>query len=377
MMVQHRRREGTNLLRGFRNLQIHQVMWPNRTKMFQIPTILRSQEILDKANRRAMKVQVADPDFRFRMQKLNKSKVDSFAGVIESTLERYVKAFPSFDNLPPFYMALIDLLTPIGEVKRILGRLDGTRRQISIIKTKTIRQITRTSKPDYMDLKRKEAFGRVSSMIYDLEEDLISLAEVREKFKELPSIPTKHPTIVVAGYPSVGKSQLVKQMSTADPKVATYPFTTQELTVGYFYVDRTKYQIVDTPGLLDRPFEKRNLIEKQAILALTLLTNICIYIIDPTGHCGFQIEPQLELLSSIAKAIPDMNFILVSNKSDLKLPEGFDPGQIDRVVKDLGVRCISYIELSAGSGEGLDGLRRTIVTVLMLNEEKPWENFQD
>jgi nucleolar GTP-binding protein len=344
--------------------------------MFEIPTIMRSQEILDKANRRAMKVQVVDPDFRFRMQKLNKSKVDSFAGVVESTLEKYVKAFPSFDNLPPFYMALIDLLTPIGEVKRILGRLDGTRKQVNVIKIKTIRQINRTSKTAYMDMKRKEAFGRISSMVYDLAEDLLSLAEVREKFKELPSIPTKHPTIVVAGYPSVGKSQLVREISTADPKVASYPFTTQELTVGYFDVHRTRYQIVDTPGLLDRSFDERNMIEKQAILALTLLTNICIFMVDPTGHCGFPIGPQVELLDLISGTIEDMNFIVVSNKSDLDLPKGVDMEPLEKSVAELGDRCMSYLELSASSGEGLEDLKKVIVSIMMKNEEKPWENFQ-
>jgi nucleolar GTP-binding protein len=227
-----------------------------------------------------------------------------------------------------------------------------------------------------MDVKRKEAFGRISSMVYDLAEDLLSLAEVREKFKELPSIPTKHPTIVVAGYPSVGKSQLVREISTADPKVASYPFTTQELTVGYFEVNRTRYQIVDTPGLLDRSFEERNLIEKQAILALTLLSNLCVYILDPTGHCGFPIGPQVELLSSISESIPDMEFIVVSNKSDLDLPDGIDSSQLEQAVEDLGVRCISEMTLSASTGEGLEELKRIIVSTLVKSEEKPWENFK-
>jgi nucleolar GTP-binding protein len=181
---------------------------------------------------------------------------------------------------------------------------------------------------------------------------------------------------VVAGYPSVGKSQLVREISTADPKVASYPFTTQELTVGYFDVHRTRYQVVDTPGLLDRTFEKRNLIEKQAILALTLLTNLCIFIIDPTGHCGYPIEPQLELLGSIAGSIPDMEFIVVSNKSDLEIPKGLDTEQIEKGVKELGDRCISHLDLSATSGEGLEDLRNVIVSIMMENAEKPWENFE-
>lgn len=344
--------------------------------MFEIPTILTSEELLGKAFRRASKVQVTDPDFRFRMQKLNKAKVDSLSSVLDKTLEKYIKAFPSFDNLPPFYLALIDLLEPVGNIKRILGRMDGVRKQISSVQIKTIRQIQRTAQTGYMDTKRHEAFGRISSMIRALDDDLKHLNEVREKFKTLPSIPTKHPTIVVAGYPSVGKSALVKAISTADPKVASYPFTTQELTVGYFDYRRTKYQIVDTPGLLDREFEKRNDIEKQAVLALTLLSKTCLYLVDPTGHCGFPLEPQLELLRSTADNVPDMEFIIVVNKSDLELPEGITLDPIDDIVEELGDRVICIHHVSAGSEKGLEELRQKMVDILIKHEDKPWENFE-
>lgn len=345
--------------------------------MFEIPTIMTSEELLQKAFRRAQKVQVADPDFRFRMQKLNKSKVDSLASVIDSTLEKYIKSFPSFNNLSPFYMALIDILEPIDNIRRILGRMEGVRREVKKIQTKTMRQITRTSKPAYMDVKRHEAFGRIASMVRDLDSDLRYLNDVRERFKTLPSISTKNPTAVVAGYPSVGKSQLVKMLSTADPKIASYPFTTQELTVGYFDYRRTRYQIVDTPGLLDRPFEKRNIIEKQAILALNLLTNTCIFMIDPTGHCGFPQKPQIELMMKTSTTIPQMDLIMVSNKSDLDLPEGVSTDPIKEAVKQLGNKCLGVYNVSADSGEGLEDLRKAVVDALILHEDKPWENFEE
>jgi nucleolar GTP-binding protein len=345
--------------------------------MFKIPTVLTPQEILDKANRRANKVQVADPDFRFRMQKLNRAKVESFEGTINASLERYVKAFPSFSNLDPFYLALMDLLISVDDVRRILGRIDGVRKQIGIIKKKTIRQIDRTSKSDYMSLKRKEAFGRIASMVKDLGSDLEILADAREKFKEIPSIPTKHPTLVVAGYPSVGKSQLVKNISTADPKVASYPFTTQELTVGYFEHNRQRYQIIDTPGLLDRPFQERNPIEKQAILALTLLSNVCVFIIDPTGHCGYPLEPQVELLLSTFNAVPGMNFMVIDNKSDLSVPDGVDLGILEEAVKKLGDRCIVHTSVSAFDENEMKKLKKHIVDSILASEEKPWDDFQE
>ncbi len=342
--------------------------------MFNIPTILTSQEILDKAMRRASRVTVSDPEFRFRMEKLNIAKVDSIASVIDSSLESYVKAFPGFDRLPPFYIALIDLLHPINDIRRVLGRLDGARREITLIGTKTNRQIRRTSKTDYMDQKRNEAFGRISSLVNSLDQDLRFLAKVRESFKHLPSIPTKFPTVVVAGYPNVGKSQLIAKVSTAKPQVAPYPFTTQELIVGYFDRKRTTYQIIDTPGLLDRPFEDRNQIEKKAVLALTLLTDLCIFIIDPTGHCGYTLEPQLNLLESLIGSARDMRFIICISKIDLPLPEGVTLDPIDSLVQRRESRVIEYLTFSGETGEGIDEVVQAVVESLTVKEDLPWED---
>jgi len=306
------------------------------------------------------------------MAKLNCAKVESASSVIDSTIESYVKAFPSFGSLSPFYIALIDLMLPLDEVRRCLGRIDGVRREVRRIAQKTNRQINRTTKTDYMDSKRLEAYGRISSLVNGIHEDLLFLAKVREGLKRLPSIPTKHPTIVVAGYPSVGKSLLVRRVSTADPKVAPYPFTTHELTVGVFEMGRARYQIVDTPGLLDRSFEDRNEIEKKAIIALSLLTRTCVYLIDPTGDCGYPLEPQLALLEALMDALPDMSFIVCLNKTDLDLPEGIDLVRIDEVVSRNEERVLEYITLSASTGEGTGELMETIRAHAALVEEGPW-----
>lgn len=341
--------------------------------MFDVPTIMNPKEILDKAFSRANKVQISDPNYRFRIQKLNMRKLSSASSTINATLEKYVKAFPSFNNIPPFYMSLIDLMFSLDNVKRSLGRIDGARKEILKISTKTSRQIQRTSKPDYMAMKLKEGYGRISSLVYNLEGDLAFLAEVREGFKKLPSIPTKHPTAVIAGFPNVGKSQIIKEISTAAPKVASYPFTTQELNVGYFESGRTKYQLVDTPGLLDRPFEERNDIEKQGILALTLLTNVCVYVIDPTEHCGFALKPQMELLQALKKSVPNMDFIIVVNKIDIDLPSDENTTFLDSEIKRHGKRILSVVRTSAKDGTGLDEMKEEVVKFLHVEEEIPWE----
>ncbi|MBA3044281.1 hypothetical protein FP804_04000, partial [archaeon] len=148
--------------------------------------------------------------------------------------------------------------------------------------------------------KKKEVYGRISSVVKQVSDDLLFLNTVREKLRSIPAI-ENIPTVVVAGYPNVGKSLLVRKISSGKPKIAAYPFTTKGVSVGHFKIKYRKYQVIDTPGLLDREFSKRNQIEKQAVLALRHLANVIVFIIDPTEHCGYPLNVQLKLLDDIKK----------------------------------------------------------------------------
>ena len=65
-------------------------------------------------------------------------------------------------------------------------------------------------------------------------------------------------------------------------EVNHYPFTTKQLHVGHFEHRRIPYQIVDTPGLLDRTMDERNEIEMQAIAAISHIGSVCLFVIDAT-----------------------------------------------------------------------------------------------
>ena len=56
-----------------------------------------------------------------------------------------------------------------------------------------------------------------------------------------------------------------------------------------------RWQVVDTPGILDHPLEERNTIEMQAITALAHLRAAVLYIMDLSGQCGHSIEEQVRV----------------------------------------------------------------------------------
>jgi GTP1/Obg family GTP-binding protein len=52
-------------------------------------------------------------------------------------------------------------------------------------------------------------------------------------------------------------------------------------------------QVIDTPGVLDRPLEERNTIEMQSITALAHLRACVMYVVDISEQCGYSIKQQV------------------------------------------------------------------------------------
>ena len=49
--------------------------------------------------------------------------------------------------------------------------------------------------------------------------------------------------VALVGAPNVGKSSLVQVLSSGEPEVCDYPFTTRTIHMGHFYVDEQRHQV--------------------------------------------------------------------------------------------------------------------------------------
>ena len=68
--------------------------------------------------------------------------------------------------------------------------------------------------------------------------------------------------------PNVGKSSFMNKITRGNVDVQPYAVTTKSLFVGHCDYRYLRWQVIDTPGILDHPLEERNTIEMQAIIAL-------------------------------------------------------------------------------------------------------------
>ena len=285
-----------------------------------IPVIDSADEILERCFKRASKKKIADRDPFYRKKKTVIARTESFATTLISILESYVKTFPSIDNLPMFYQELIRIKINTDMLKKSLGAVNWAQQTSQQIFNAQMRQLRRIRQIDPLLAKQKEVYGRLSSVIKQVDKHLTRLSDARNMLKTFPDV-QDIPTIVIAGYPNVGKSSLLRQLSKAKPVIAQYPFTTKEIYVGHLQRQKgfqiQTFQLIDTPGLLDRPMEKRNEIEQLAIAALQHLAEIIIFLFDSTETCGYSLEDQQHLLEQMKQLFSNATFILIENKQDL------------------------------------------------------------
>jgi len=274
-----------------------------------LPTTPTSAELIDQAFSRAARSGRAKSGFEAQQ-----SMLQTAANVLSDNLENVVTSWPDFDELDPFYRELVDAVVGIDELRQHLSEIGWASRKTNDIRDEYQSRFRGVDAEGAKKL-RKQAFARLADVVEEVAEDLEAVGAARNDLRSLPDIRPDEPTIVVAGYPNVGKSSFVNEVTNARNETASYPFTTTEIRVGHIERDHIRYQLVDTPGLLDRPPEDRNEIESQAVSALEHLADAVLVLVDASGECGYPLDVQLELRDALAARF-DAPVLTVCNKAD-------------------------------------------------------------
>lgn len=253
---------------------------------------------------------------KFIIVKTNEfDKVQTVSKSLSNNLNKIITKFPQIDDLPPFYKELLKTTLDYNQLKKSLGAVLWASKKVIGFQIKFCSKLKQSNKIEHTKSYSKEFYGRISSVMKQIRKDLEFIEQSRKVMKGFPNIKTSLYTVSLAGYPNVGKSSLLKTLTTSNPEIKNYAFTTKSINVGYFKIDNTKIQVVDTPGAFDRDFKEMNYIEKQAYLTTSMVTNLIVFIIDPTQSCGYSLNQQQKLYQRFKKFNKDI--ILVYSKSDI------------------------------------------------------------
>ncbi len=155
----------------------------------------------------------------------------------------------------------------------------------------------------------------------------------------------------LVGFPNAGKSTLVSALSSAKPKIANYPFTTLEPSLGIVsYRDNKSFVMADIPGIIEGASRGKGLglrflrhIERNSLLLFMVPGD--------TDDIRHEYEVLLNELTTFNPELLDKGRVLAITKCDLLDDELMD------MLKETLPEDVPVVFISAVTGYGLNELK--------------------
>lgn len=170
----------------------------------------------------------------------------------------------------------------------------------------------------------------------------------------------------LVGFPNAGKSSLLRRISSAQPKVASYPFTTLEPCLGLVRLDENEsFVVADLPGLIAGAHEGVGLGHR--FLRHVERTRVLVHVVDIAGTEGRDPREDIKTINNELRLynqkLAEKPVIIAANKMDL-------PGAEDNLafVREEFPDYQIY-PISALHGFGVDALLRGVSNILKIAGE--------
>lgn len=285
----------------------------------KLPMVMPSVDILYSALRKAKRVSPTKGIANVAKREKNRGakQLDALMKELAIPLRTYIENFPNKKYLHPYEKSLVELTLGDGNYEEVLGKVEALRKKVVSV-GKEHASICAKS------LSKREAGERLSEGMKKLEEifhregkvvdELLNIAKI---LRAMPVVDLETPTLCLVGAPNVGKSSLVRLLSTGKPEICNYPFTTRGILMGHITFSYQNFQVTDTPGLLRRCDEDRNNLEKLTLAVLSHLPTAVLYVHDLSGECGTSPSDQFVIYKDIRERFSNHLWLDVLSKCDL------------------------------------------------------------
>jgi nucleolar GTP-binding protein len=284
-------------------------------------------------------------------------KVKFTAETFTEKLSLILDGFPRLQDIHPFHKDLLNTLYDADHFRIALGQLSTAKHLIEIVSRDYVRLLKYAQSLFQCKQLKRAGLGRMATICRRLKDPLLYLDQVRQHLGRLPSIDPNTRTLLICGYPNVGKSSFLKSVTRADVDVQPYAFTTKSLFVGHFDYKYLRFQAIDTPGILDHPLEEMNTIEMQSITAIAHLRSAILYFMDLSEQCGYSVIDQIKLFKSIKPLFANKLVFIVINKIDITRPEDLDEETQAELQELLKPGDVEMLQLSCTTSEGVQDVK--------------------
>ncbi|KAI9779246.1 MAG: Nucleolar GTP-binding protein 1 [Geoglossum umbratile] len=331
-----------------------------KTSWKDIPPVPTSQEFLDivlSRTQRRLPTQIRAGFKISRIRSFYTRKVKYTQETFTEKLSAILDGFPRLQDIHPFHKDLLNTLYDADHFRIALGQLSTAKHLIETVSRDYVRLLKYAQSLFQCKQLKRAALGRMATITRRLKDPLLYLEQVRQHLGRLPSIDPNTRTLLICGYPNVGKSSFLRSVTRADVDVQPYAFTTKSLFVGHFDYKYLRFQAIDTPGILDHPLEEMNTIEMQSITAIAHLRSAILYFMDLSEQCGYSIGAQIRLFQSIKPLFANKLVFVVINKIDIMRPEDLDTETKGMLQDILKPGDVELLQLSCTTSEGVMEVR--------------------
>jgi len=177
--------------------------------------------------------------------------------------------------------------------------------------------------------------------------------ECRELLMELKLVAD----VGLLGLPNAGKSTLISRLTAARPRVASYPFTTLDPSLGIMETGAEPETLViaDIPGLIEGASEGKGL--GHQFLRHVERTQVLLHLVD----CSATAEDPLESYRAIVGELEGYKAGLLSRERVLAATKVEDDESKQRAEELFEAVQMPGIMISSVTGQGLDVLRRELL----------------
>lgn len=160
-------------------------------------------------------------------------KVKYTAETFTEKIQAILEGFPKLQDIHPFHKDLLNTLYDADHFRIALGQLSTAKHLIETVARDYVRLLKYGQSLFQCKQLKRAGLGRMATICKRLKDPLLYLEQVRQHLGRLPSIDPNTRTLVICGYPNVGKSSFLRNISRADVDVQPYAFTTKSLFVGH------------------------------------------------------------------------------------------------------------------------------------------------
>ncbi|KAI1470436.1 nucleolar GTP-binding protein [Daldinia caldariorum] len=331
-----------------------------KTTWKDIPPVPTSQEFLDivlSRTQRRLPTQIRSGFKISRIRGFYTRKVKFTQETFSEKFAQILESFPRLQDIHPFHKDLLNTLYDADHFKIALGHLSTAKHLIETISRDYVRLLKYAQSLFQCKQLKRAALGRMATITKRLKDPLLYLDQVRQHLGRLPSIDPTTRTLLICGYPNVGKSSFLRSITRADVDVQPYAFTTKSLFVGHFDYKYLRFQAIDTPGILDHPLEEMNTIEMQSITAIAHLRSAILYFMDLSEQCGYSVAAQMQLFKSIKPLFSNKLVFIVINKIDILRPEELDEKTSGELQALVSSGEVELLQLSCNTQEGVQEVK--------------------